>query len=128
MYGIAITDVPPGTSCPMVKVVKNSDLCLLVTESTLSGIHDLERVLGVCRHFSVPTLVCINKHNINENNTRQIERYYQKSQEVGVAAKIPFDNVVTEALVHGLPVVEYSQYSVAIAIARLWQVTAKALA
>ena len=95
-------------------------MALLVTEPTLSGIHDLERVLGVCYHFGVPALVCINKYNVNEDNTRQIESYCL-SQGVGVASKIPFDNVVTEALVQGLPMVEYSQGTVTQEIELLWQ-------
>jgi MinD superfamily P-loop ATPase len=91
-----------------------------VTEPTLSGIHDLERVLGVCHHFNVPALVCINKYDINEDNTRQIENYCF-SQGVEVTSKIPFDNVFTEAMVHGVPVVGYTQNSVARQLKRLWQ-------
>ena len=115
-----ITDGPPGIGCPVISSLSGVNLALLITEPTLSGIHDLERVLEVCRHFGVPALVCINKYDINEDNTRQIERYCQ-NQGVEVAAKIPFDNVVTEAIVQGLPVVEYSQGEVAREIEKLWR-------
>ena len=118
--GITLLDSSPGTSCPVLETVRDTDFCLLVTEPTLSGMHDLERVLGVCYHFGVPALVCINKYDINEDNTRQIERYCA-NQGVKVASKIPFDNVVTEALVQGLPVVEYSQGKVTREIESLWQ-------
>jgi len=115
-----ISDGPPGIGCPVISSLSGADLALLVTEPTLSGIHDLERVLGVCHHFGVPALVCVNKYDINEDNTRQIENYCL-NQGIEMAAKIPFDNVVTEALVKGLPVVEYSQGKVAHEIEALWQ-------
>jgi len=115
-----ISDGPPGIGCPVISSLSGASLALLVTEPTLSGIHDLERVLGVCRHFDIPALVCINKYDINQENTRQIESYCS-SQGVEVASKIPFDNTVTEAMVQGLPVVEYSDNSVSREINLLWQ-------
>jgi MinD superfamily P-loop ATPase len=118
--GFIISDGPPGIGCPVISSLSGANLALLVTEPTLSGIHDLERVLGVCRHFSVPALVCINKYDINRENTRQIESYCS-SQGVEVASKIPFDNTVTEAMVQGLPVVEYSDSPVSREINLLWQ-------
>jgi MinD superfamily P-loop ATPase len=94
-------------------------VALLVTEPTLSGIHDLERVVEVCNHFGVRPLVCINKNNINEDNTRSIEKYC-KEKNIEIVARIPFDNVVTEALIQGIPVVEYSQGEVSTEIKNLW--------
>jgi MinD superfamily P-loop ATPase len=121
-----ISDGPPGIGCPVISSLSGANLALLVTEPTLSGIHDLERVLGVCRHFGIPALVCVNKYNLNEDNTRQIENYCL-NQGVEVAARIPFDNVVTGALVQGLPVVEYSQGKVTQEIESLWQTLTEAL-
>jgi MinD superfamily P-loop ATPase len=115
-----ISDGPPGIGCPVVSSLSGANMALLVTEPTLSGIHDLERVLGVCRHFGVPALVCINKHDINEENTRRIEDYCSDLG-VEIATRIPFDNVVTEAMVKGMPVVEYSDGNVAREIKSLWQ-------
>ena len=115
-----ISDGPPGIGCPVISSLSGANLALLVTEPTLSGIHDLERVLGVCHHFGIPALICINKYDINEDNTRQIESYCL-GQGIKVAAKIPFDNVVTEALVRGLPVVEYSDNTVSQQIKVLWE-------
>ena len=115
-----ITDGPPGIGCPVISSLSGASLALLVTEPTLSGIHDLERVLGVCQHFNVPALVCINKHDINEDNTRQIESYCL-DQGIEVAARIPFDNIVTEAMIHNMPVVEYSHNGVSRQIEALWE-------
>jgi len=122
-----ISDGPPGIGCPVISSLSGVDLALIVTEPTLSGMHDLDRVIGVCHHFTVPVIVCINKYDLNEYNTSQIEDYCL-NQGMRVASKIPFDNVVTEALIQGLPVVEYSRNRVAHEIEGLWQVVSKHLA
>ena len=119
-FDYIISDGPPGIGCPVISSLSGANLALLVTEPTLSGMHDLERILGVCHHFGVPALVCINKYDLNEDNAYLIERYCL-NQNVTVAAKIPFDNIVTEAIVRGLPVVEYSQGKVTQEIEKLWQ-------
>jgi MinD superfamily P-loop ATPase len=116
-----ITDGPPGIGCPVISSLSGANLALVVTEPTLSGIHDLERVIGVCRHFGVPVLVCVNKYDLNEDNASRIEGYCD-SQGIKVAAKISFDNVMTEAIVHGLPVVEYCDGKVTQQIEDLWQI------
>jgi len=114
-----ISDGPPGIGCPVISSLSGAGLALLVTEPSLSGIHDLERVLGVCRYFGVPAMVCINKYDLNEENTRQIEDQCL-SQGVEVAGRIPFDNVVTESIVQGVPVVEYSNGNVTREMERMW--------
>jgi MinD superfamily P-loop ATPase len=115
-----ITDGPPGIGCPVISSLSGASLALLVTEPTLSGRHDLERVLEVCRHFGVQSIVCINKYDINRDNTRQIEGYCL-NQGIKVAARIPFSNVFTEAMQRGQPVVEYSRDRVSWQIKALWQ-------
>ncbi len=80
---------------------------MLVTEPTVSGVHDLERIIEVCRHFKVPAIVCINKYDINEEKSRQIEGYCT-GRGIAVIAKIPFDTSVNSAVAHGIPLVEYA--------------------
>jgi len=121
-----ITDGPPGIGCPAIASLSGSNLALLVTEPTLSGIHDLERVIGLCRHFGVLPLVCINKYDINAENTHHIEDYCY-SEGIEIAGKVLFDSVVTEALAKKLPVVEYSNNKVTQQIEELWQVIATRL-
>jgi len=121
-----ISDGPSGIGCPVISSLSGANTALLVTEPTLSGIHDLERVLGVCHHFGVQALVCINKYDINEDNTHQIESYCF-NQGVEVATRIPFDDVVTEAMVHGLPVVEYSRNGVSHQVEALWEIVSKSI-
>jgi MinD superfamily P-loop ATPase len=114
-----ISDGPPGIGCPVISSLSGASLALLVTEPTLSGMHDLERVLGVCRHFGIPALVCINKYDLNEENTRQIEAHCSV-QGVDVVSKISFDNVVTQSIVQGIPVVDYSDGRVTREIEGMW--------
>ena len=121
-----ISDGPPGIGCPVISSLSGASLALLVTEPTLSGIHDLERVSGVCQHFGVPAMVCINKYDLNEENTRQIESNCL-SQGSEIAGKISFDNVVTEAIVHGVPVVEYSRNGVSQQIENLWKTVSQSI-
>jgi MinD superfamily P-loop ATPase len=116
---LIVSDGPPGIGCPVISSLSGADLAVLVTEPTLSGIHDLERVLELCRHFSVPSLVCINKFDLNKQNTRHIETWCQ-DQKIEVAARIPFDNVVTQAMIQGQPVVDYSDGKVSQEIEKLW--------
>ncbi len=115
-----ISDGPPGIGCPVISSLSGASLALLVTEPTLSGMHDLDRVLGVCRHFGVPATVCINKYDINEENTRQTEEQCSR-QAVDVVARIPFDNAVTESIVRGVPIVEYSDGRVTREIVTMWR-------
>jgi MinD superfamily P-loop ATPase len=116
-----ISDGPPGIGCPVISSLSGASLALLVTEPTLSGIHDLERVLGVCRHFDVPAVVCINKYDLSEDNTRQIESYCA-DRGIRVVTRIPFDNSITEAMVKGQPVIQYNgDNPVSRQIKQLWQ-------
>ena len=115
-----ISDGPPGIGCPVISSLSGVDLAMIVTEPSLSGIHDMERIIGLCHHFGVPALVCINKHDINKEGTNQIESYCH-DQGIAVAAWIPYDEVVIKALVQGLPVVEYSPNGVSKQIEILWQ-------
>jgi MinD superfamily P-loop ATPase len=121
-----ITDGPPGIGCPVISSLSGASLALVVTEPTLSGIHDLDRVIGVCRHFGVPVLVCVNKYDLNEGNTNWIKNHCTK-EGIEMAARISFDNIVTEAIVQGLPVVEYSDGKVTQQIEELWQIVSAKL-
>lgn len=121
-----ISDGPPGTGCPVISSISGASLALIVTEPTLSGIHDMERVLDVCSHFTVPALVCINKYDINVENTEKIKNYC-RDKGIDVAALIPFDTAVTEAMIQGKPIVEFSATKVADEIRKLWDTIEKKL-
>jgi len=121
-----VSDGPPGIGCPVISSLSNASLALIVSEPSLSGIHDLERVLAVCRHFGVTALVCVNKHDLDEEATRRIEDQCQREM-VDVVARIPFDAAITEAVAQGVPVVEFSDGPAARRMAQLWDDVAGAL-
>ncbi len=104
---LILIDGPPGLGCAVIASVTGIDVGVIVTEPTVSGIHDMKRVLKLLNHFNVLSLVCINKHDINKENTRKIESFCEK-QTIGVVGKISFDPMVTEAMVNEEPVVDYS--------------------
>jgi MinD superfamily P-loop ATPase len=103
---LLIVDGPPGIGCPVISASAGADLALLVVEPTVSGIHDLERALGTVTHFRVPALVCINKADLNPEQTAGIEAYCAK-EGIEVVGSLPFDTIVTEAMVQGQPVTAY---------------------
>lgn len=126
-YPYLITDGPPGIGCPVISSLSGADLALLVTEPTLAGRHDLARIAGLCRHFRVPLLVCVNKFDLSEENTRQIEEYCRR-EGMELAGKIPFDPAVARALAQGVPLVDYGENDAAAAVKELWQQVARRLA
>jgi MinD superfamily P-loop ATPase len=115
-----ITDGPPGIGCPVIASLSGASMALIVTEPSLSGVHDMERVLEVCRHFNIPAFVAINRYDLDEENTWKIEKYCQ-SQSVPVAGKVPFDKTVTEAMLKGLPIIEHSDGQVSKEIKNIWE-------
>jgi MinD superfamily P-loop ATPase len=115
-----IIDGPPGIGCPVIASLANVDLALIVTEPTLSGIHDMERVAQVSKHFSVPTKVVINKFDINPENSEDIKKICQK-EGIEVMAQLPFSQKVSESIVQGIPLVEFSRDGIAGDIATLWE-------
>jgi len=118
---LVIIDGPPGIGCPVIASITGVDAGLVVTEPTLSGIHDLESVLQLLGHFKVQPFVCVNMYDINKDNTRKIASFC-KENDVEVVGRILFDQVVTEAMVNGQPVVAYSPESgVAKEIRQIWE-------
>ena len=116
---LIVIDGPPGIGCPVIASISGVDLVLAVTEPTLSAIHDLERILGVAHHFNIPAIVCINKYDINLDNTEKIENYC-KSKNIDVVGKLPYDNIVTKAMIHEKTIVEYSKSDFSNIIIDIW--------
>jgi len=105
--------------CPALATLAGADMALVVTEPTVAAIHDLERVLVVCRHFRVRTVVAINRCDLDEDNSRRIEEHCAAS-EAEVVARLPYDPAVVRAVVSGVTVVEHSTGEIARRIRRLW--------
>jgi MinD superfamily P-loop ATPase len=118
---LIIIDGPPGIGCPVIASVTGVDAGLVVTEPTLSGIHDLKRALQLLEHFGVTPLVCVNMYDINLDNTEKIIGFC-KENGIKVAGKVPFNPKVTEAMVNGKTIVEYAPESdVAKEIENIWK-------
>ena len=104
----------------MIASLANVDLAVIVTEPTLSGIHDMERVIELTKHFKVPAKTVINKYDINLENSAAIKEICQK-QNVEVLGKLPFSEIVNKSLAAGLPVVHYSRDQITEDITALWK-------
>ncbi|MFO7900535.1 MAG: P-loop NTPase [Planctomycetota bacterium] len=113
-------DGSPGTGCPVIASISGVDVALIVTEPTVSGVHDMERVLALCKHFGVPALICINKCDLN---TEQAERIRTLAGEAGarVISEIPFDPTVNDALRQGQNLVEFGRGPAAEAVRGIWE-------
>ncbi len=104
---LLIIDGSPGIGCPVIASITGSDLVLVVTEPTLSGIHDLERVSQLTSNFGIQTLVCVNKADINFDMTERIEKY-AKEKGLKVVGKIPYDESFTKAQIMKATLIEYT--------------------
>ena len=116
---LIIIDGPPGIGCPVISAISGVDLVLIVTEPTLSAIHDLERILGVTDHFNIPSVVCINKSDINKENTQKIKDYC-KDNDISVVGLLPYDTAVTDAMVQEKTVIEYSKGVLSDNLLNMW--------
>ena len=105
-----IIDGPPGIGCPVIASVTGASRALIVTEPTVSGAHDLDRVLKLTKHFSIPSFVCVNKWDINSEMTDSIEALAQ-SLGAKVVGRIRYDSEVSKAQIIGKTVVETSAKS-----------------
>jgi MinD superfamily P-loop ATPase len=115
-----IIDGPPGIGCPVIASLANVDLALIVTEPTLSGIHDMERITSVSKHFNVPTKVVINKYDLNIKNSDEIKRI-SDDKGIEVLARLPFSQKVSKSIVQGVPLVEFCDEQITEDIAFLWE-------
>lgn len=116
---LILGDGPPGTGCPVIASVSGTDLVVIVTEPTVSGVHDMERVLELATHFGVPSVVVINKADLNAEQSQRIETiaYAKDSRVIG---RIPFDLAVNDALRAGKTVIAYGNSSAEEAIRNVW--------
>jgi MinD superfamily P-loop ATPase len=116
---LVLVDGPPGIGCPVISAISGADLALIVAEPTVSGEHDLERVIGVAKHFGVPSAVVINKADLNPARAGAIDSFC-RAREVAVLGRIPYDPVVTESIVQGLPLTEFRDDALTDTLVRIW--------
>jgi MinD superfamily P-loop ATPase len=117
---LIITDGPPGIGCPVIASIGGATALVIVTEPTVSGLHDMARVVDLAAHFKVPAMVCVNKFDLNTDQTKAIENYARKRNMI-VLGRIPFDPVFTESMIQGQTIFEYSKNSeVSHAVRQIW--------
>jgi len=116
---LAVIDGSPGIGCPVIASVNGADIALIVAEPTLSGIHDMKRISETLMHFEVRFSVCINKFNINLDNTKAIEEYCA-ALKIPVIGKIPFDETVIKAVNCCKSIASYPESPAGQAIKAIW--------
>jgi MinD superfamily P-loop ATPase len=116
---LLLVDGPPGIGCPVISASAGADMALHVVEPTVSGVHDLARILSTTEHFGVPSLVVINKADLNLARCEEIAAFCAE-RGVKVVGRIPYDTVVTEAMVQGQPVTAHTDGPVATALRSVW--------
>lgn len=116
---LTIIDGSPGIGCAVIASITGSDRVLVVTEPTKSGLEDLIRVVELCEHFGVFTMVCINKYDINENVATEIENF-AASKDIKLVGKIPFDDTVMKSINQLKPITYYKDSLAERAIEDMW--------
>jgi len=118
---LLLTDGPPGVGCPVIASIGGATALIIVVEPTVSGKHDMERVVQLAEHFQVPAMLCVNKFDLNLEATEAIEDF-AKENNVKPLGRIPFDPVFTKAMVQGQTLFEYDPDSKAAqAVKHIWE-------
>jgi MinD superfamily P-loop ATPase len=123
---LIIADGSPGIGCAVIASITGADHVLVVTEPTVSGHHDMDRVMDLAKHFGVPVSVCVNKYDLNLEMTMIIDNYCRK-RGAKVVGRIPFDPVFVKAMVDAKTIFEYTDGPVCDSIRKIWESTSAAL-
>lgn len=122
----AIIDGSPGIGCPVIASVTGANMVLIVAEPTVSGIHDMKRIVETSRRFGTKIAVCINKFDISKTNTSAIKRFC-RDENIPLVGLIPFDSAVINAVNSGKTVVDYPESVAGNAIRKIWKNVKKML-
>ena len=107
---LLLTDGPPGVGCPVIASLGGATAVLIVAEPTVSGKHDMERVVELADFFRIPAMLCVNKFDINPDKGRMIEAFAE-DRKIFVAGRIPFDPAFTKSMVMGKNIIEFNSSS-----------------
>jgi len=115
-----IVDGAPGIGCPVISSIANAALVIIITEPSVSGIHDLKRVIELTQYFNIKASIVINKFDINEEICQQIEEY-ANTNKAPILGKIKYDPTVIEAMVQGKTIIEYDGNSIGKEIEKIFE-------
>ncbi|MCS6131588.1 (4Fe-4S)-binding protein [Clostridium botulinum] len=116
---LIVVDGSPGIGCSVISSITGSDAALIVTEPTKSGLEDLMRVVVLCEHFGIFTMVCINKFDINEDMSKNIENFIIEKN-ISLVGKVPYDDVVMKSINELKPIINYPHSIAGKAIKEMW--------
>jgi len=116
---LIICDGPPGTGCPVIASISGANMVLIVTEPTMSGLHDAKRIFELTRHFKIPAKLCINKFDINLQITEETLEFC-KNNKIEVVGKIPYSKDFINAQIKGQTIVEYTNNETTNHITQIW--------
>jgi MinD superfamily P-loop ATPase len=117
---LAIIDGSPGIGCPVIASINGVDFVLIVAEPTISGMHDMKRIIETSKHFGVPCAVCINKFDVNADTANEIESYCNGLL-VSVVGRIPYDETVVKAVNNCQSIASYPESPAGKAIGLIWE-------
>ena len=115
----AVIDGSPGIGCPVIASVTGTQMVLIVAEPTVSGIHDLKRIVETSRRFGAKIAVCINKFDVSKGNTSAIKKFCREER-IPIIGLIPYDSTVITAVNSGKAIVEYEDSAAGHAIRKIW--------
>ena len=116
---IVIVDGSPGVGCPVVSSLSGADFVILVTEPTVSGLHDLKRVYELVKKFRIKAGCIINKSDLNLQMTDEIESYLEQENIISLS-HLPYDEAFTRAMTMGQTIVEYDENGLNKTIVETW--------
>jgi len=115
-----ILDGPPGIGCPVISTITGVDKVVIVTEPTISGLHDMQRALDIVTKFSLKASVIINKYDLNSSMSMEIQKWCEASGVI-IAGRLAFDPAVVESMVQGRSITEFEpEREISIEIKKIW--------
>ena len=118
-HDLILCDGPPGIGCPVISSLAQVSMAVIVTEPTPSGLHDLERVADLCRHFKVPAGIVVNKWDLNSDMTEKIERLAPE-RELRLFGRVDFDPAFTDAMVQRQTITTFQPDGLGKTVAGIW--------
>jgi len=115
-----MVDGSPGVGCPVVSSLSGANFVVLVTEPTVSGLHDLKRAYQLVKKFNIKAGCIINKSDLNPQVSKEIEEYL-KSENIVLISSLPYDETFTQAMTNGQTIVEYNGNNLKTIIEESWK-------
>ncbi len=102
-----ILDGPPGIGCPVISTLSGVEKVVIVTEPTISGLHDMQRLMSIVQKFNIKAYVIINKYDLNLKMSDMIKKWCNEN-DITLAGELPFDKDMVEAMVGGKSITEFN--------------------